>query len=180
MLPQKCKKGTIPHLATITRLCILAGVQGIWAEEETCPKVSPLTLTGVKKGPKNIKMEEMEIVEATEEPEEEEHEQLGMEKISREGQLPIEDEMQSRRSSLIHSPPNVRKTFSELAECSKRNQGNIEIMEILVLMEKEMEEREKIWEQQQTIIEEFLEANFRRREQQWEQILKQRDEEWTE
>ena len=42
--------GLIPHPTTITRLCILAGVKGIWAEEETCPKVSPLTLTGVIKG----------------------------------------------------------------------------------------------------------------------------------
>ena len=40
------KKGLIPHLETITRLCILAGVKGVWAEKETYPKVSPLTLTG--------------------------------------------------------------------------------------------------------------------------------------
>ena len=44
------KMGLIPHPATIYRLCILAGVQGIWVEEETCPKVSPLTLTRVTKG----------------------------------------------------------------------------------------------------------------------------------
>ena len=35
------KRGLIPHPAIITRLCILVGVKGIWAEEETCPKVSP-------------------------------------------------------------------------------------------------------------------------------------------
>ena len=69
-------------------------------------------------------MKEMEIVEVVEEPEEEEHDQLGMEQIPREGQLPAEDEMQSKRSSLIHSPLDVRQTFSELAECSKSNQGN--------------------------------------------------------
>ena len=46
--------------------------------------------------------------------------------------------------------------------------------------EKEIEERENIWEQQQKIIEEFLEADFRRREQRWEQMLKQRDEKWKE
>ena len=57
------KRGLIPHRATITRLCVLAGVKGIWAEEETCPKVSPLTLTGVIRGPKSIKMKEMEIME---------------------------------------------------------------------------------------------------------------------
>ena len=38
------KRGLIPHSATITRICVLARVKGIWAEKETCPKVSPLTL----------------------------------------------------------------------------------------------------------------------------------------
>ena len=66
----------------------------------------------------------MEIVEVAKEPEEEEHEQLGMEQIPGEGQLPVEDELQSIRSPLIHSPPEVRQTFVEPAECSKRNQGN--------------------------------------------------------
>ena len=66
------KRGLIPHLATITRLCILAGVKGVWAEEESCLRISPLTLTGVIKGPKCRKMKEMEIVEVAEEPQEEE------------------------------------------------------------------------------------------------------------
>ena len=79
------KRGLIPHLTTITRLCILAGVRGIWEEEETCTKVSPLTMTVMIKGLKNIKKKEMEIVEVAEEPEEEEHEQLRMEQILDEG-----------------------------------------------------------------------------------------------
>ena len=87
------KRGLIPHPTTITRLFILAGVQWIWVEVETCPKVFPLTLTMVTKGPNNIKRKEMEIVEVVEEPEEEEHEQLGMEQIPREGQLPAKDKM---------------------------------------------------------------------------------------
>ena len=62
------KRGLIPYRATITRLCVLAGVKVIWAEEETCPKVSPLTLTGVIKGPKSRKRKEMEIMEVAEEP----------------------------------------------------------------------------------------------------------------
>ena len=45
-------KGLVPHLATITRLCILGGVEGDWEEEETCPKASPLILIRVTKGPK--------------------------------------------------------------------------------------------------------------------------------
>ena len=44
----------------------------MWAEEETCPKVSPLTLTGVLKGLKNKKRKGMEIVEVVERPDEEE------------------------------------------------------------------------------------------------------------
>ena len=158
----------------------MAGVKGIWAKEETCPKVFPLTLTGVIKGPKSIKRKEMEIVEVTEEQEEEEEEQLGMEQTPDGGQLPVEDEMHNRRSPLIPFPPDVREKISEPAECSRSNQGNVEIMEMLVSMKKEMEEKEKRWEQQQKIREEFLVANFRRREQQWEQMLKQRDEEWKE
>ena len=83
-------------------------------------------------------------------------------------------------SPLLHSCPNERENFSEHAESSKRNEGTAEIMEMLVLMRKEMEEREKKWERQQQIREEFLEADFKRREQQWEQNLRQKEEEWQE
>ena len=152
------KRGLISHLATITKLCLLARLKGIWAEEETCPKVSPLTLTGVIKGPKSIKSKEMEIVEVAEEHEEKEEEQ-----IPEESQLPMEDEMQNIRSLLIPSPSDTRETFFEPAKCSRSNQENAEIMDMLVSMKKEMEEREKMWEKQQKIKEEFLEADFRRR-----------------
>ena len=87
------KRGLIRHPAMITRLCILARVHGVWAKEETCPKVSPLTLTGVLKGPKNKKRKEMEIVEMAERPDEEENEELGMGQILEESQFPIEEEM---------------------------------------------------------------------------------------
>ena len=73
--------------------------------------------------------------------------------------------MQIRGSPLIHSPLEVRQTFVEPAECSRSNQGNTEIMDMLVSLKKEMEERERRWEQQQKVREEFLEANFRRGEQ---------------
>ena len=82
------------------------------------------------------------------------------------------------RSPLIHSPPDAREIFFEPTECSRNNQGNKEIMEMLVSMKKEMEEKEKRWEQQQKIREEFKEAEFKRREQRWEQLFKQREEEW--
>ena len=57
------KRGQIPHPATITRLCLWAGVKGTWPEEEECPKASPLTLTGVIKGPRNKRKKGI-IVEA--------------------------------------------------------------------------------------------------------------------
>ena len=139
-----------------------------------------MTLIGVIKGPKSRKMKEMEIVEVAEEPQEEEDKSLGMEHIPVGGQLPSEDEMHNRRNLMINSPPDVRETFSEPVECSRSNEGNAKIMNILVSMKKEMEEIEKMWEQQQRIREEFLEADFRRREKRWEQLLKQRDEEWKE
>ena len=57
------KRGLIPHPATITRLCMRAGVKGTWEEEEEFPKVSPLTLTGVSKRQRNQKKKGV-IVEA--------------------------------------------------------------------------------------------------------------------
>ena len=62
------KMRLIPHPTTIAMLCILAGVKGIWAKEETCPKVSSLTLTVVIKGLNNRKRKEMKIVDVAEEP----------------------------------------------------------------------------------------------------------------
>ena len=81
-------------------------------------------------------------------------------------------------SQLLHSCPNERENFPKHAESSKRNEGTVEIMEMLVLMRKEMEEREKKWERHQQIREEYLKADFKRREQQWEQNLKQKEAEW--
>ena len=62
-------KGLIPHPSLISRLCILGGVQGDWEEEENYPKTSPLTLTGITKGPKNRNMgRQVEAVIEEEEP----------------------------------------------------------------------------------------------------------------
>ena len=53
------------------------------------------------------------------------------------------EEMEGRMSPLLHSYPNERENFPKHAENSRRNEGTAEIMEMLVLMRKEMEEREK-------------------------------------
>ena len=92
---------------------------------------------------------------------------------------PVEDEeeMQCRMSPLSHSYPDMRENFQDAAESSRRNEGTVEIMEMLISMKKEMEDREKKWERQQQIREEFLEADFKRKEQEWELNLKHKEEE---
>ena len=71
--------GLVPHLATITRLCILGGVEGDWVEEETCPRASPLALTGVTKAPRNRGKEKEVETEEEEERDEIENEQVQLE-----------------------------------------------------------------------------------------------------
>ena len=75
-----------------------------------------------------------------------------------------EEEMQCRMSPLSPSYLDMRENFPKHAESSKRNEGNVEIMEMLISMKKDMEDREK-WERQQHIKEEFLEDDFKRKEQ---------------
>ena len=55
------KRGVIPHPATVTILCLKAGVRGDWEEEEEIPLTSPLLLTGVSKGPRNQKKKGVSI-----------------------------------------------------------------------------------------------------------------------
>ena len=154
------KRGLIPHPATITRLCILAGVKGRWEEKETCPRVSPLTVTRVIKGLRNIKQKELGKVKAESE---EENDNMEIENFLEKYPLAEDEEMQGRMSPLLDSCPNERENFPEHAKSSKRNEGTAEIMEMLVLMRKDMEEREKKWERQQHIREELLEADLKKK-----------------
>ena len=90
---------------------------------------------------------------------------------------PAEEEgVHLRMSPLSHSYPDMTENFPEPAESSKRGEGNSKIMEILRSIKKGMEGREQIWEKQQQIREEFLETEFRRKEQLFEQTLRQREE----
>ena len=188
------KRGLIPHPATITRLCIRAGVKGSWAEEEEYPKVSPLTLTGVSKGPRNQKKKEV-IVEADSRDEEEnvrrEKDTLLLE--DQEGQDPetqpegntsifAEDMEADERSPidfttpLASSPPIRNRDFRELGESSRGAQENNQIMEMLISMQKSMGEREKKWSLQQKFKEEVYEAELKIRDQQWEEELNRKEE----
>ena len=53
-----------------------------------------------------------------------------------------EEEMPFRMSPLRPLGPELREDFSELAESSRKGVGNIEIMEMLRSIKKDMEERE--------------------------------------
>ena len=188
------KRGLIPHPATITRLCIRAGVKGSWTEEEECPKASPLTLIGVSKGPRNQKKKGV-IVEADSRDEEEsarqEEDTLMVEdqeeqdpETQPEGNTSMfaEDIEPDERSPidfttpLASSPPIRNRDFREPGESSRGAQENNQIKEMLISIQKSMEEREKKWSIQQKFREEVYEAELKRRDQQWEEELNRKEE----
>ena len=78
-------------------------------------------------------------------------------------------------SLLSHSYPEVQEHLLEQVEGSRRREENAEIIEILISMKKDMEEREQKWERQQQIREKILEAEARRKEHMWEQNWRQRE-----
>ena len=188
------KRGLIPHPATITWLCIRAGVKGSWAEEEECPNASPLTLTGVSKGPRNQKKKGV-MVEAESRDEEEnarqEEDDLmveNQEEQNPETQLEgntsmfAEDMATDDKSPidfttpLASSPPMRNMDFREPGESSRGAQENNPIMEMLISMQKSMEERQKKWSIQQQFREEVYEAELRRRDRQWEEEMNRNEE----
>ena len=177
------KRGLIPHPATNTRLCMRDGVKGTWEEEEECPKVSPLTLTGISKGPRNQKKNGV-IVEADSRDEDENARQEedtllveDQEEQDPEAQAEVntfmftEDREQEVRSPIDFSTPLAssrpirNRDFREPGESSRGDQENNQIMEMLSSIQKSMEEREKKWSLQQKFREEVYEAELKRRDQ---------------
>ena len=136
------KRGLIPHPTTITRLCLLAGVKGMW--EEKCPRVSPLTLTGVTRGPKGKRQKEiMEVDAEAETVPVEENEGREMEEVPENIHPAVAEEAHFRMSPVSHSYPEVQEQLPLQAEGSRNREDNIEIMEMLRSMKREMEERER-------------------------------------
>ena len=77
---------------------------------------------------------------------------------------------------LASSPPIRNRDFREPGERSRGVQENNQIMEMLISIQKSMEEREKKWILQQKFREEVYEAELKRRDQQWEEELNRREE----
>ena len=92
-----------------------------WDEEETCPKLSPLTLTGVTKGPRNKKQQRMVEVEA-ELAKDNDHRE--MEVIPEQIPPAEEEEMHFRMSPLSHSYPDMIENFLKQEKSSRRGEGN--------------------------------------------------------
>ena len=107
-------RALIPYPTTITKLCILGGVNGAWEEEETCPKVSPLTLTGITKGLKN-RSRETDIETEEKERDNRENEQVQFESPAQEQQ-----EIQRNLSPIWNVSPNVREAHQEPTKSSRK------------------------------------------------------------
>ena len=136
------KRGLIPHPATIIRLCFWAGVKGNWEEEERCPRVSPLTLTGVTRGPKGKRQKEVMVVDAeTEQETNAENDRREMEEVP-DRVLPKAEEEPLRVSPTYLLFPEVQEQVPAQTEGSRSREGNTEIMEMLRAMKREMEERD--------------------------------------
>ena len=76
----------------------------------------------------------------------EDHDHREMEAIPEKIPPAEEEEMHFRMSPLSHTYPDMIENFPEQVESSRRGEGNIEIMEMLRAMKKDMEEREHKWE----------------------------------
>ena len=77
---------------------------------------------------------------------------------------------------LASSPPMRNMDFREPRESSRGAQENNQIMEMLISMQKSMEEREEKWSTQQKFREDVYEAELKRRDQQWEEELNRKEE----
>ena len=130
------KRGLIPHPDTITRLYFRAGVKGSWEEEERCPRVPPLTLTGVTKGPKGKKQKEVMVSEDEKEQEINTKADRREEEVMPDSILPEAEEEPLRISPTYPSSSEVREQVLVRAETSRSIEGNAELMEMLKTMKK--------------------------------------------
>ena len=85
----------------------------------------------------------------------EENETREMEEIPKDIHPAVAEEAHFRMSPLRHSYPEVQEQLPLQAEGSRSREDNIEIIEMLLSMKWEMEEREQKWERQQQIRENF-------------------------
>ena len=175
------KKGVIPHPATVTILCLKAGVRGDWEAEEEVPLTSPLLLIGVSKGPRNQKKNGVLIKTGEETPTAGQEEENSGNPVGANTFTRADNEGQSEGSPmdfsfpLASSPPMQGRTFREQGESSRGTYENSSMMETLKAIQNKMEEREKGWRLQQEFREEVYEKELKRRDQEWEEELQRKE-----
>ena len=114
----------------------MGGVQGDWGEEEKCLKTSPLTLTGITKGPKNRgRGSQVEAVREEEEPTE-------LQQLQPEGETPELPQSQRSASLVLTFSPEVRPVHQEHDEGFEPLGNNSAVLEMLNAMRQGMEERD--------------------------------------
>ena len=176
------KRGVIPHPATITVLCLKAGVKGASETEEEVPLTSPLLLTGVSKGPQNQKKKGVLIKTREEAPAARQEEENSENVVETNTFTFADNEGQNEGSPmdfsfpLASSPPRKNRTFREQGESSRGAQENNAVMEMLLSMQNRLEERENRWSTQQQFRDNTYEIELKRRDQQWEEELQRREE----
>ena len=103
----------------------MGGVQGDWEEEENCPKTSPLTFTGIKKGPKNRgRGSQVEAFREEEEP-------VELQQLHLEGETTDLPQRQRSASPVLRFSPKVRPVHQEYAEDSEPLGNNSAVLEML-------------------------------------------------
>ena len=106
-------RGLIPHLTTITRLCILGGVKGIWEEEERCPRTSPLTLNGITRPPISKGREMVQEIEEKDRNERENEQAIMVSSVKE------REERQRSMNPIWNLSPNAREYHQEPARSSR-------------------------------------------------------------
>ena len=99
-----------------------------WEEEETCPKASPLTLTGIIKRPKNRgKAKEVES-------EKEKGDNIETDQIQFESTTHEHQQRQRSLSPILTISLNLRQIHQEPAKSSGYHSNNRKLMEMLKSM----------------------------------------------
>ena len=149
----------------------MRGVEEDWEEEETCPKTSPLTLTGEIKGPKNREKKKEAETKG------EERENIEIEQIQFDSAAPEHPHRQEGLSPILTVSPDLRQIHQEQAKISKHHGNNTKLMEMMKPMRQEMQEKHKQLKIQLQLRDEYMDAELKRRDHNLEEALGQRDEE---
>ena len=143
---------------------------------------SPLLLTGVTKGPRNQKKKGVLIKTGEEAPTAEPEGEnsgipMGANTFPRAGNKEHDEEIPMDFSfPLASSPPRQGRTFGEQGEGSRGANENQAIMELLLSIQRKMEEREQRLNIQQQFRDNTYETELKRRDQQMEEELQRREE----